>query len=221
MDDNEKIWTTERLKVAFDRYISENGRLPTAPEVDRTDYLPSSRQIQRRFGGLKALRELLGYEDTDFGSGKSRSGIATKGNLRAKEAERELELELAQLFGEPFVHSEKYYGPGRNRADFIVYTRDSHFGIDVFTTETRHDLQKNVAIKVDKYLDFPKSVRLFFVVVSQSLSEEEVALACRGMVKIAKLPELMIVTPKGLFDEVRNLMPFSEPEGFRSIYNAT
>jgi hypothetical protein len=26
------------------------------------DYLPSSRQIQRRFGGLKSLRGILGYE---------------------------------------------------------------------------------------------------------------------------------------------------------------
>ncbi|OGI95097.1 hypothetical protein A2917_01745 [Candidatus Nomurabacteria bacterium RIFCSPLOWO2_01_FULL_42_17] len=216
----DNTWSTERLKIAFDRFLSENGRLPTAPEVDRTDYLPSSRQIQRRFGGLKALRELLGYEVTDFGSGASRSGIATRGNLRAKAAERELEQELAQLFGEPFVHSEKYYGPGRNRADFIVYTMDGHFGIDVFTTETKHDLQKNVALKIDKYLDFPKSVRLFFVVVSQNLSEDEVQLACKGMVKIAKLPELEIVTPKGLFDEVRSLTPYIEPIGFVSIYDA-
>lgn len=216
----DNTWTTERLKIAFDRFISENGRLPTAPEVDRTDYLPSARQIQRRFGGLKALRELLGYETTDFGSGSSRSGIATQGNLRAKAAERELELELSQIFGEAYVHSEKYYGPGRNRADFIVYTKDGIFGIDVFTTETKHDLQKNVALKVDKYIDFPKSVRLFFVVVSQSLSEEEVVLACKGMVKIGKLPELEIVTPKVLFDMVKDMAPFDEPAGFISIYDA-
>ena len=75
--------------------------LPTAPEVDRTNYLPSARQIQRHFGGLKALRELLGYDDTDFGSGTSRSNIAIRGNLRAKEAERELEQEPSQLFGDP------------------------------------------------------------------------------------------------------------------------
>jgi hypothetical protein len=219
MNGEDKIWTAERLKVAFDRYIAENGRLPTAPEVDHTDYLPSARQIQRRFGGLKALRQLLGYDDTDFGSGKSRSAIALRGNLRAKEAERELEQELSQLFGEPYVHSEKYYGPGRNRADFIVYTKNGIFGIDVFTTETKHDLQKNVALKVDKYLDFPKTVQLFFVVVSKNLDEDAVENACKGMVKISKLPELVIVTPKGLFDHVRGMKPYSDPEGFISIFD--
>ncbi|MFA6295701.1 MAG: hypothetical protein WC666_04815 [Candidatus Paceibacterota bacterium] len=212
-------WTQAKLKIAFDRYISENGRLPTAPEVDRTEYLPSARQIQRRFGGLKALRELLGYEDTDFGSGSNRSSIATRGNLKAKEAERELEIMLSQIFGEPFVHAEKYYGPGRNRADFIVYTKDQIFGIDVFTTETIHDLQKNVALKIDKYLDFPKNVTLYFVVVSKNLDEADVTKACVGMVKITKLPELQIVTPKGLFDKVRDLSPFPNPEGFVSVYD--
>ncbi|HSW37476.1 MAG TPA: hypothetical protein VLG37_03875 [Candidatus Saccharimonadales bacterium] len=215
----DNTWTVERLKIAFDRYISEQGRLPTAPEVDRTDYLPSSRQIQRRFGGLKALRELLGYEDTDFGSGVSRSNIATRGNLRAKEAERELEQELSDLFGEPYVHAEKYYGPGRNRADFIVYTENKIFGIDVFTTETTHDLQKNVALKIDKYMDFPKSVSLYFVVVSKSLSEGDVIRSAGAMTKTEKLPGLKIVTPKGLFDDVKGLTPYTIPAGFVSIFD--
>ncbi|HEX8227064.1 MAG TPA: hypothetical protein VF572_04325 [Candidatus Saccharimonadales bacterium] len=118
------VWTQEKLKIAFDRYIAEHGRLPTAPEVDQTDYLPSARQIQRSFGGLKKLREILGYADTDFGSGTHRSSLATRGNLKASVAERELQHQLADVFGEPYVHSEKYYG------------------IDVFTTETKHDLQK-------------------------------------------------------------------------------
>jgi hypothetical protein len=212
-------WNEEKIKVAFDRFVAEHGRLPTAPEVDLTDYLPSARQIQRKFGGLKALREVLGYEETDFGKGKNRISLATRGNLRAKEAERELERELSQIFGEPYVHAEKYYGSGRNRADFIVYTQNGIFGIDVFTTETIHDLQKNVAIKVDKYLDFPRSVTLFFVVVSKQLTDEDVARACRGMVKIAKLPELQIVTPRGLFHQVESLTPYETPESFVSIFD--
>lgn len=219
MNDAENGWTTERIKVAFDRFRAENGRLPTAPEVDRVDYLPSARQIQRKFGGLKALREQLGYDETDFGKGKNRTRLASTNNLRAKEAERELEKELSDLFGEPYVHAEKYYGEGRNRADFIVYTMDGIFGIDVFTTETRHDLQKNVAIKVDKYLDFPQSVSLYFVVVSTTLNEDDVTAACRGMVKVSKLPELNIVTPAGLFRAVKALRPYSKPIGFVSIHD--
>ena len=109
MSNENKVWNEEKLKVAFDRFIAENGRLPTAPEVDKTEYLPSARQIQRRFGGLRQLRRLLNYEITDFGSGRSRSRIATGGNLRGKEAERELEQQLSELFGEAYLNSENYY----------------------------------------------------------------------------------------------------------------
>ncbi|HVS58611.1 MAG TPA: hypothetical protein VHD60_02605 [Candidatus Saccharimonadales bacterium] len=213
-----EAWTQESLKIAFDRFIAENGRLPTAPETDRTDYLPSARQIQRRFGGLKELRAALGYEDTDFGSGTHRSNMATNGNLRASEAERELQHQLASIFGEPYVHSEKYYGGGRNRADFIVYTKDAIFGIDVFTTETKHDLQKNVAIKIDKYIDFPQSQPLYFVVVSKSLSESDVKLAVAGMTKISKLPSVKVLTPEGLFEDVEQYERYLDPDGFKSLY---
>lgn len=215
---NNEVWTKEGLKIAFDRYIAENGRLPTAPEVDKTDYLPSSRQIQRKFGGLKKLRAILGYEDVDFGSGSHRSELASRGNMKASEAEHELLFQLAQIFGEPFVHSEKYYGTGRNRADFIVYTKDVIFGIDVFTTETKHDLQKNVAIKIDKYLDFPDTQPLYFVVVSKSLNDNEVSEAVANMTKTAKLPKLKVLTPGGLFEDVSQYKRYEDPKGFISLY---
>lgn len=214
-----EIWTREKLKIAFDRYIAEYGRLPTAPEVDQTDYLPSARQIQRSFGGLKKLREALGYEDTDFGSGSHRSNLATRGNLKASVAERELQLQLADIFGEPYVHSEKYYGKGRNRADFIVYTRTVIFGIDVFTTETKHDLQKNVAIKIDKYQDFPKEFPLFFVVVSTTLSDEDVRSAFAHMTKTSKLPNVRVVTTQELVRQTETYERYQNPPSFKSLYS--
>ena len=51
-------WTTERIKDGFERFRKENGRLPIASEIDSLEYLPSARQIQRKFGGLEKLREL-------------------------------------------------------------------------------------------------------------------------------------------------------------------
>lgn len=217
-EDMADTWTPEKLKIAFDRYIAEHGRLPTAPEVDLTSYLPSARQIQRSFGGLKKLRETLGYENTDFGSGPHRSSLATRGNLKASVAERELQFQLADIFGEPYVHSEKYYGSGRNRADFIVYTKTAIFGIDVFTTETKHDLQKNVAIKIDKYQDFPKEFPLFFVVVSANLSEEDISSAFASMTKASKLPNVKVVTTKGLLQQVEHYARYTDPESFQSLY---
>ena len=68
-------WTLEKIREGFERFRVEHGRLPIAPEIDKLDYLPSSRQIQRKFGGLEKLRADLGYEDTHFGRGTYRSEI--------------------------------------------------------------------------------------------------------------------------------------------------
>lgn len=210
-------WDTKKLKVAFDRYIAENGRLPTAPEIDKTDYLPSSRQIQRAFGGLRALREQLGYPDLDFGKGEHRSTFAKNNTRRGREAERELEKTLIHYFGEPYVHTQKYYSDGKSRADFIVYTSSAIFGIDVFTTETKQDLQKNVAIKVDKYSDYPADKPLFFVVVSTSLSDNDINNAALAMKKTKKLPNLTVTDTKGLLANVMQYTPYPLPTDFRGL----
>ena len=54
-----EFWTVNR-KEGFERFVQENGRLPSAVEIDAIDYLPSSRLIQRKFGGLERLRGALG-----------------------------------------------------------------------------------------------------------------------------------------------------------------
>lgn len=210
-------WDRGKLKVAFDRFISEHGRLPTSPEIDSTDYLPTSRLIQRNFGGLRVLRKQLGYQDTDFGKGKHRSAFAKSYNIRGIEAERKLEETLIEYFGEPYVHSQKYYGEGKNRADFLIFTVDGIFGIDVFTTETKQDLQKNVALKIDKYSDFPENLTLYFVVVSTQLTSDAINNAATSMIKTQLLPNLIVTDTVGLMLSVRHLKPYPLPEGFQSM----
>ena len=146
-------WTIEKVKEGFNRFYTEHGRLPTSPEIDKIDYLPSSRQIQRKFGGLENLRAQLGYADTHFGKGKYRSAIATRVNSRGRIAEIELENVLRKKFGEVFVHTEKIFDDSKNRVDFFIYSPDGNFGIDIFYTDTMLDLQKNINIKIDKYLN--------------------------------------------------------------------
>jgi len=205
-------WSKERIKSAFDEFVKLNGRLPTAPEIDQSSTLPSSRQIQRKFGGLRALRAELGYEVTDFGSGDFRSQIAKTHGLRGSNAERLLEQKLIERFGELFVHTEKLYGRGKNRVDFFVYAKNSNFGIDVFTTETTRDLQKNINIKVDKYLDFPKNIPLYFALASVSLTELDVKKSLDNMSKLAKLPNLRVLTLDYLYSEIDNYAVISSPQ---------
>ena len=44
--------------------------------------------------------------------------------------------------GEVFVHTEKIFDNTKNRVDFYIYSPSGNFGIDVFGTDTMHNLQK-------------------------------------------------------------------------------
>jgi len=165
------FWTTEKIKEGFDRFIKENGRLPKSIEIDELEYLPSRKLIERNFGGLEKLRGELGYQDTHFGKGKFRSEIAYKANTRGRNIELILEKLLKNKFGEVFVHTEKIFDNTKNRVDFYIYSPSGNFGIDVFGTDTMHNLQSNMSAKLSKYSGFLE--KLFFVVVSDSFSQDD------------------------------------------------
>ncbi len=213
----ETIWTLANIKAGFDKFILEEGRLPTAHEIDNTNFLPSSRQIQRGFGGLKRLRQDLGYEDIDFGSGENRSASATKSSIRGLKSEQELEIELIHQFGELYVHTEKRYGRQGSRLDFMVFTPEGNIGIDIFYPNTIRTLQSNVNIKIPKYLDFPKSVPLYFVCANLELSEDDIEYAAMHMGKMRLIPRLRVT---GLV-EFRNILAhysrYPDPANYQSL----
>lgn len=91
-------WDIGKIKNGFERFLKENGRLPTAREIDKINYLPTSRTIQREHGGLEKLRISLGYFTSHFGKGENRSKIATIVNKRGIEAEGHLKQVLINKF---------------------------------------------------------------------------------------------------------------------------
>ena len=146
-----KKWSLESIRDGFERFEKEFGRLPTGPEIDGSGYLPSSRQLHRLFGGLPQLRALLGYQDIDFSKGTYRSKIGSDSNKRSKLSEDSLRDILFGKFHEPFVHLEKPIDKNRKlRVDFYVFNPAQNFAVDIFTTETYHNLDTNVYIKLKK-----------------------------------------------------------------------
>jgi len=121
-----ELWTAEKIKDSLERFNCENGHYPTVTEIDQTSYLPSSRQIQRRFGGLKCFRKTSGYSITDFSSGKERSKIAGRSGKTGRSGEKIVEKMLVDHFGEEFVHIEKIWGQTKQRLDFYVYNPKAH-----------------------------------------------------------------------------------------------
>ncbi len=193
-------WTVEKIKEGFDQFFKENNRLPTAPEIDKLEYLPLSRQIQRKFGGLEKLRTVLGYEDTHFGKGSYRSDISNRVGSRGRDVELSLEKILREKFQEVFVHTERIFDDSKTRVDFYIYCPSGNFGIDVFYTETMRDLQKNINIKIDKYQTFPDE--LFLVVANSNFTQKE--LDQYMLSKTKALPKnTKIINLETLYDVIR------------------
>ena len=167
-----KLWKLENLKEGIDRFYQENNRFPTVSDLDNIDYLPSSRWIQVKFGGMVKARKDLGYTDTHLGIGKYRSEIARQINEAGLDFEHEIEKFLIDKFGEPFVHVQGRMGNRRDRIDFFVYNKTKNFAFDV-TNTTGHfrNLQGNINTKIHKYKDLKLK---FYIVVSSSFEQNKI-----------------------------------------------
>ncbi|MEI6397011.1 MAG: hypothetical protein WCO48_02990, partial [Candidatus Taylorbacteria bacterium] len=136
MPDKRKIekWNLEKIRGGFEKFYHEHNRYPTTPEIDIYPFLPSSRQLQRRFGGLPTLRKLIGLSGpTDFTTGEYGSKRALEINKRANMLEQMVYEYLIERFGKPFVHREYFFTDDRRaRTDFFVYWQKGNFAVDVF-----------------------------------------------------------------------------------------
>ncbi len=213
-------WTVERIRGGFERFRKENGRLPTSYEIDDCPYLPTARLIQLKFGGLRSLRESLGYQETDFGSGDSRSQISAMVVKRGLQAECDLEKYLVGRFGEVFVHTEKRFGRGRQRVDFVVYSPDGAFGIDVFCAENLRDMQIHLNIKLRRYVDFPKHVRLFLVVANAGFAQADIDRYCSGLSRLKGSSSVQVVSLTSLYEALSAVRRYEDPLLFQSIATA-
>lgn len=203
-------WTAENLKIGFEKFASKHQRLPTANEIDRLNYLPSARQIQRRFGGLENLRKTLGYSETHFGKGVYRSKYMIGLLNRARNEEAALETLLQQKFGEIFVHREKPFAGVR--VDFFVYTINGNFGVDIFYTDLFINVQKIINIKIQTYKYF--SSDLYYVAVGnkKEYGQEELDEYANFRKNERRMPpNHHIVTLEKFLEVIGSKIPYPDP----------
>ncbi len=146
-------WSIEELEQGLKHFYAEHGRYPTATEVDADPYLPSARSIERRFGGLVALRKKLSLGvEYDFRAGAHSSQRAHLINARAHRVEQTIYAFLVKHFGKEFVHREYFFTDDhRTRADFFVYDAHKGFCVDVFYPNSPRNLTGCLNIKLSKY----------------------------------------------------------------------
>ena len=205
-------WTLERIREGFERFHGEHGHYPRIPDyIDNSPYLPSRRHIQRLFGGLPRLRLLLGLEDVYLSKGIHRSKIGFDSNKRSRIVEDLIRDALYLKFHEPFVHLEKPIDTVRKlRADFYIFNPQENFAVDVFATETYHNLESNVYIKLHKYSHL--NIKLYFVLVSEKLSAGDIELF--NTRKHKKFPaNIKLVSFDQFLEIIKSIPTYSNPVG--------
>ncbi len=167
-------WTIEELSAGLQKFFEENKKYPTATEVDIYKFLPSARSIERKFGGLVALRKKLKLNSqSDFRNGKHSSNRAYLINKRAHSTESVVYEYLLKRFGKEFVHREYLFiDDKRTRADFFVYDKNGGFCVDVFYPSNRHNLAGCLNSKLDKYLsEYMMQYPVIFLQMNNEISQ--------------------------------------------------
>lgn len=171
----QKAWTRDEIIEGVVAFFDREGRFPKAFEFDRFPYLPSSRSIQRNFGGLKQLKQQLGIND-EYHRGKYRSEICRQINKRGRTDEDRIFKNLVEKFGEICVHREKMVSEdtAKERLDFVVYHRMGRIGIDSFYAASIQNLANTLVTKCKKYRDFHDP--LYLVLTNEAFSQEQIDL---------------------------------------------
>lgn len=201
-------WVLEKIKAGFDDFYAKNGRWPTALEIDSHAILPSSRQIQRKWGGLKGLRQLLNLPILDYTSGDIRRDTARFIGTRGKDSEANLQKMLIDRFGEVFVHMEKPFNMRRNYVDFFVYAKNYSFGVDAFYAIGLKSFQGTIRIKQQSYKNTPFDV--YFVSMNPDISQIQI----ETLIKNKKIPFNAKIRVNSLEEftlAIKNYQPLEKP----------
>lgn len=157
-------------------YFKEiHGRFPTSHDIDAFDYLPSSRSIQRNYGGLVNLRrKLIPDETSDFTRGNTRSAVARSSMRNGQEFESAFYAVLSSYFAEISVHEHKVIRPGNVNCDFYLYlTKSSGVVIDIFYSGSIRNLTNIINIKLKRYVLVAEPTYLV-VVGNSEISQQDI-----------------------------------------------
>jgi hypothetical protein len=211
----EITWTIEKIKEGFEKFYSIHNRYPTAYDVDDFENLPSSRQIQRSFGGLVNLRKLLNLKVKNYTKGNSRALTVKRINIRGRKYENIVYKLLLNHFDYKFIHIEKPIissseYDSKDRYDFYVYAKPTNFAIDVFVGNDDRGVINIFNIKEKKYrkVDMNENECLYFLYIVENESYKN-KLHSWIYTKIKKIPKnWKILSMSEFTHELKNYSSF-------------
>lgn len=185
---NRSLWSNNELLAGFNHYYGLFGHFPSAHEIDTFEYLPSSRSIQRSYGGLVKLRsELLPAEVSNYTKGEHRSSVAKRMYKNGRAYEKDFYEFLITNFYEIAVHEHKLVRPGDVSSDFFIYmTETTGVVIDIFFAASIINLVNVVNIKLKRYI-LIKQPTYLVIVGNDSITQDMINARVRN--RQAPLPE--------------------------------
>lgn len=198
-------WTHKRIRDGFERFLKEFGHYPSSAEIDSCEYLPATRTLQRDGRlGILGTRKALGMAVIDQRTGPARSAETKRVLERGLNHERLLESILVAKFGEHFVHAQHPMSDLRKRVDFLVYTLERTFGIDVFYPATYENFATCVRIKEKSWASL--NFDLLVVPANPLITDVEIERYMNGRRKEMN-PYATIVTMESLLRLIDELTP--------------
>lgn len=189
-----KQQSKEELISNIHRFIKENGHEPTASDFDKTSYLPTARQIQRRWGGLQHIRTEMGLTTTNHAVGTPRKRSAAKAVAVSKEVEAKYHNLLVAKYHDidnDIVVSRQYsyqqWLPDQETyanisCDTCIEDRPNKHRtlIDFFSASDERSVYGSVRIKANKlkkhppsFIDLDTTYDIYFVVVNEHLNSNK------------------------------------------------
>ena len=188
----EDQWTIEKIQVSVTQFIKANDKEPTAKDFKSSNNLPTARQIQRRFGGLKEIRHQLGLSIKDHTTGLTRS-------IKAKQCLHTSRLQEADLFNQLYKKYHNTSGTGFYVTRQFAYqqfdeklltyhnittdiciddrVKKHHILIDLFNPQDIESAQGCVRVKKNKIKEHPVSLfnsthEVLFLCMNPELDQE-------------------------------------------------
>ena len=181
---------------SVNRLKEELGHEPTVQEIDKCDYTPTARTIQRNWGGIKEFRREAGMKILNHTVGKTRVTAAEKAYQRAKSYEKEIHNQLVKRYHNPaegvrvsrqfawqqWIPDEEggYYSD--TRADSAI-SDDNKNHVDIFDFFYPQDTlslgscfrdKKRKYLKNPVYLLDDATNKVYFVCVNENISQADI-----------------------------------------------
>ena len=150
-------------------------------DVDASDYFPTSRTLQRRFGGLMKIKQDMGIKEFDCRTGDVRKKMVKRINRRNDKIEGVLSQKLEEKYGIRNVrHPYSPYDDSKVNIDYLVFhpTENKAVGFEMFYPENRANFNGCLNIKKGKGQLLQEingfETKFYYVVTNPDISQEEI-----------------------------------------------